>query len=810
MDNVRYSLRQFRRNPGFALTVIITLALGIGANTAIFSMLEGVVLSPLPFSDSERLVLVWQSNPRSPHVSISGPDFRDWQRSATPFEQMAAIRWQARDLTNPGTPEHLEGREISAGYFTMLGVNLILGRDFTADEDQRGGRPAVLIGEGLWRERFGGSGDVLGRIVTLDGADYAITGVVPSGFGLGSDREADVYTPLGQGDPVMMTNRAVHPGILCIARLKPGVMPVQAKSQMIVVQNGLDQLYPVEDRGLSADVVLLKKEIVGDSGGMLYLLLGVVGLVLLIACANIANLLLARLAARSREFATRTALGATRSHIVKQAMTEGILLSLLGGCLGLALAKWGLIPALVSLSTHLPRAGNVTVNIPVLLATLGLVIAVGVLIGVAPALKGSKVDLQGTLKQGGRGILGGQHRMQRGLVVVQMGLTLVLLTGAILLFRTIRHLWAIDPGFNAQHVVTFKIGLSPSVTKTPSTWRTAYQQLIDRIQQVPAVESADITGIVPLSQQDNSVPYWLGAQETTSAAEARRALLFWTAPEYVKTMKIPVLQGRFLTQADLTSSEPVIVIDSTMAHSAFPDKNPVGQAIRVASWGTVRIVGVVGHVNHRGLGEAGASTQNQIYASIYQLPDAWVPAIFSNLTVIVRSRVDVAALLSAVKGVVYGTGNDQPVYAVETMEDIISKSIAGRRFPMVLLGAFAGLALILATVGIYGVISYVTAERVYEIGIRMALGAEKKDVLRMVIAQGLRLALVGVATGTVATLVLGPVVSSFSHLLYGIRPWDPVTLIAVSFVLLSAAMLACYVPARRAAGVDPIVALRHD
>src|SRR5579871_3057504 len=744
MDNIRYSLRQLRRNPGFAIIVVVTLALGIGANTAIFSMLEGVVLSPLPFSDPERLVLVWQSNPRAPHVSISAPDFRDWQHSASDFERMAAIRWQARDLTSPGTPEHLEGREISAGYFTMLGVNLLLGRDFTDDDDKRGGPPSVLIGERLWRERFGGGREALGHSVTIDGNDYIISGVVPAGFGLGSDKEAEVYTPLGQGDPVMITNRAVHPGILCLARLKPGITIARAKSDMAVVQSGLDRLYPVQDKGLGADVVSLKKEIVGDSGGILYLLVGVVGLVLLIACANIANLLLARLAARSREFATRVALGATRSHIVKQTITEGILLSLLGGCLGLALAKWVLIPSLVALSKSLPRNGNVGINIQVLLMTFILVVFVGILIGVAPAFRSAKVDLQGSLKEGGRGVSGGRHRVQRSLVVVQMALTLVLLSGATLLFRTIRHLSGVNPGFSAEHVVTFKIGLSPAVTKNPATWRTAYQQLLDRIQHLPAVEAADLTGLVPLSQDDNSVPFWPGAQETGSAAEAQRALLFWTAPDYFKTMQITLLQGRLLTPEDTTSSDPVIVVDTTMVHNAFHDKNPVGQTIKLASWGAVRIVGVVGHVKNKGLGEEGTSNQNQTYASIYQLPDQWVPAIFPGLTVVVRSRVDAAALLLAIKNVVYGAGNGQPVYDVQTMEDIISQSIAGQRFPMLLLGAFAGLALVLATVGIYGVISYVTTERVQEIGIRMALGAEKWSVLKMVLTQGLVLSLLGV------------------------------------------------------------------
>jgi predicted permease len=411
------------------------------------------------------------------------------------------------------------------------------------------------------------------------------------------------------------------------------------------------------------------------------------------------------------------------------------------------------------------------------------------------------------LKEGGRSVAKGQHNVQRSLVIAQMAVTLVLLTGAMLLFRTVHHLWTVDPGFNSQRIITFKVGLSPSVTKTASTWRTAYQQLTERIRQVPGVQTAAFTYIVPLTRQANTLPFWVSPKETTSTAEAPLLQLQWTEPEYLKTMEIPLLRGRFLTPEDNLQSEPVIVIDSIMAKTYFPEKDPVGQTITINVWGPVRVVGVVGHVR---LADDENRIRNQAYASAYQLPDQWAPVMFPGLKMVVRAKVEGAALLPAIKEVVYGAGDNQPVYDIRTMQELMTESITPQRFPMFLLGAFALLALLLATVGIYGVITYMTTERAHEIGIRMALGADRWNILRMVVGGGLRLALIGIAIGVIATLILGRILSSFSHLLYGVQPWDPLTLIAVSLVLIGATLLACYLPARRAAGVDPMIALRHE
>jgi putative ABC transport system permease protein len=805
IQDLRYGLRTLRRSPGFTAVAMLTLALGIGANTAIFSMLEGVVLAPLPYREAERLVALLQTRPDNPRGSVSGPDFQDWQRDARSFEQMVGMKWLSSDLTNPGVPERIAGREISSGIFSMLGVNLSLGREFSSEEDRRGGNPVVIISNRLWQDRFGGSRDALGRSVTLDGIDRTIVGVLTSNFEFWG--EADFYTPIRQNNLPFMDDRTVHSGIFCIARLKPGATIDQAKSEMTTIQNSLNRLYPSTNRGLGANVVPLKEIIVWDADETLLLLMGTVGLVLLIACANIASLLLARAEARSAEFAIRMALGANRMRLASQLITESMLISVGGGVLGLAIAKWAVIPSLVAVPLNLPRSTNIGVNMSVLLFTFGLTIVVGVLFGLAPLMKSSNPNLQGSLKEGGRGVSKGRHNVQRSLVIAQMAMTLVLLTGAMLLFRTVRHLWAVDPGFNSQRIITFKVGISPAMKKTASSWRTAYQQLTERIQQIPGVQAAAFTLLVPLSLGGNSAPFWVGPKETTSPIEAPSLQLNWTGPEYLKTMEIPLLRGRFLTLQDTLQSEKVIVIDSILAQTYFPDKDPLGQIITINIWGAARIVGVVGHV--RLAGEENR-TRNQAYTSVYQLQDDWVPVMYPGLNMVVRAKVDGAALLPAIRDVVYGTGEKQPVYDIHTLQEVLAESITWQRLHMFLLGAFALLALLLAAVGTYGVITYMTAERTHEIGVRMALGADRWNILRMVVGGGLRLALIGTAIGVVAALILGRILSSFSHLLYGVRPWDPLTLIAISLVLIGTTFLACYLPARRAAGIDPMIALRHE
>ncbi len=751
--------------------------------------------------------MVSESRPNLKQLGISYPDFQDWQRNARSFEQMAAFWFRDYDLTSPGVAEHLDGMEVSSGFLGTLGVKPVLGRDFSPADDQPHGAPAVLISNRLWKERFASSPQVLGKSVTMDGADFTIIGVLPAGFRLWTD--ADVYTPLGQGEPLVYGDRTIH-GFASIARLKAGISMGQAEGELGAVQENLDRLYPVADGNLGVAIVPLKQSIVGDVGGTLLFLLGAVGIVLLIACTNVANLLLARSAARTREFAMRAALGASRARIVRQLLTESVLLALAGGVLGLGLARLGISLMLATVPANLPRSDSVGVNFPVLLFTFGISLAVGILFGLAPALKSSSVDVQGALKAGDRGATRGHSRGQSALVIVQMALTLVLLVGAGLLLRTVRDLWKVNPGFDSLHVITFKVGLSPSLTRTASTTRLAYQQLLDRIRQIPGIQAADFTNIVPLSEQDNGGPFWVGAQEATSMQDAPHALYFETGPEYLQTMKIPLLRGRFFTRADTTESEKVVVIDSVLARKYFAGQDPVGQTITVAHWGAARVIGVVGHVRHWGLDDPGTYNPSQIYISFYQLSDQWVPTFARSLSIAVRTPLDAATVMPAIKNVVYGTGKDQPVYDVQTMERIASESMASQRLPMMLLGGFAALALLLASVGIYGVISYSVNVRVQEIGIRMALGAERRDVFRMILGQGLRLAVAGLLIGAAGALLLARLLASFSRLLYGVRTSDPLTFVAVSLVLVGFSVLACYLPARRASRMDPMVAFRCE
>jgi predicted permease len=808
-EDIRYGLRVLLRNPGFALIAVLTLALGIGANTAIFSVVEGVLLAPLPFDEPERLVFVWQNNLTLKHlINVSYPDFLDWQHSARSFQQMAAFSWHDRDLTSPGTPEHLNGKEISSGFFATLGVTPILGREFSPEEDKHGGEPVAIISNRLWRSRFAESTEAIGKSVALDGADYTIVGVLPFSFRLLGD-EADVYTPLGQGDPLIYSDRTIHP-VTCIARLKPNVTIAQSDAEVSAVQDHLNQIYPAADRGLGANVKPLKQQIVGDVSGSLLMLLGAVGIVLLIACANVANLLLARSVARTREFAIRLALGANRARIARQLVTESVLLSLAGGVLGLVLAKWGVSPVLAAVPGSLPRSDNIGVNVSVLLFAFGISLAIGILFGLAPAAKSLKADLQTSLSVGARGSMAAHHRAQSSLVIVQMALTVVILVGAGLLFRTIHNLWDVNPGFDTQDIVTFKVGLSPAAAKTPSSMRNSYQQLVERIRNIPGVQAADLTVMVPLSQEANLGPFWVGTQEPAYSAEAPRALFYWTGPDYLRTMGISLVRGRFFTLRDTVASEPVIVIDSVLAHRYFPDRDAVGQVMTIPHWGHVRIIGVVRHVRQWGLDDRDTYTENQIYASLYQLRDDWASLFYRDLTVIVRTQLSSATMIPALKDAVYAVGRDQPVYSVQTMQKIASDSMSSQRFPMVLLGAFSVLALLLASIGIYGVISYSVAQRTHEIGIRMALGAENRIIFRMVVGQSLRLALAGLMFGTVGALVLIRLLSSFSHLLYGVGAGDPLTFVSVTTLLTGVAFFASYIPARRAMSVDPMIALRYE
>jgi predicted permease len=809
IQDLRFGLRIFRKSPGFTAIAILTLALGIGANTAIFSIVQGVLLAPLPYREPDRLVTVWLNNFRlkSP-TDLSYRDFMDWEHGAPPFEKMSAYAWRSFDLSSPGNPEHLAGREISSGFLSTLGVGLALGREFSKEEDRNGGAPVAIISNGLWRDRFGGSATALGESIVLDGIETTVVGVLQQGFRFGTDY-ADVYIPIGQRKLVDANDRTVH-DVMCVARLKPGVSLSQANAEMNAIQENIDRLNPETEQGLGARILPAKEPLVGDVRGTLLLLLGAVGVVLLIACANVANLLLARSAARAREFSIRAALGASRGRIVRQLVTESVLLSILGGVLGLAAAIWSLNAGLATLAADLPRSDNIHVNASVLFFALGISIVVGILFGLTPALSSSRRDLQPSLMEGGRGSTGGHQRTQSGLVIAQMALTLVLLAGAGLLFRTIQHLWKADLGFESQHVLTFQVGLSPSAIKTGVGVRAAYQELLDRIRQIPGIQGAEITTEVPMTHQMNSIPFWVDSHRPASVAEAPRTLGFITGPDFLQVMRIPLIRGRFISQQDTVNSPLVAVIDSELARVYFPGKDPIGRTITFPQVGDYQIIGVVGHVQHWQVGFSSPFMQNQSYVSIYQVQDRWMTTIDTWTWVVVRTPLDASIVLPEIRKAVFGAAGDQTVYHAQSMAEIVSESMSPQRFPLILLGSFATLGLFLASIGIYGVMSYSVTQRVHEIGIRMALGAEKRDVFRIVVGQGLTLALAGLAIGVTAALILTRLLLSFSHLLYGVGASDPATLVSVSAVLFGVASLACYLPARRAMRVDPMVALRHD
>jgi len=814
-QDLRYGLRMLASHAGFTIVAILTLTLGIGANTAIFSVINGVLLQPLPYYDPSRLMILSERTPEFETMSVSYPNYLDWEKQDRSFESLAAHRWGDYDLTGGGMPEHLSGRIVSSGFFSTLGVKPLLGRDFEAQEDHLGAARVVMISGGLWKRRFGASPEVIGKLITLSGRGYTVIGVVPADFRLWG--AADVFTLLGQWDDVLARSREAHPGIRAIGRLKPGVSREQAEADMNSVAAQLAQIYPKSNAHHGVNVRPLAQDIVGDVRPALLVLLGAVGFVLLIACANVANLLLARSASRRREMAVRAALGASQARMVRQVLTESVLMAVAGGALGLLLARLGTQAVVAAIPGGLPRMENIGVDVWVLAFTLVVSVATGVIFGLAPALQMSRLGLHTTLREGSRGSTGGQHRLRAVLMVAEVAASLVLLIGAGLMLRTMWQLSRVKPGFNPRNLLTFSVGLSPVNRATPDRIRTAYRQLAEDTRALPGVQAAGMGDDVPLSGNDSELPFWVsGRPRPSSQSEMLWALDYDVSPGYLRAMGIPLLRGRFISDTDIKGSAPVIVIDEMMAKSLFPQQDPIGQSIRIAVPegfgpgldGPIQIVGVVGHVKHFGLdSDAASKIQYQVYLPFMQLPDQIIPLAVSGMTMMVRTSVDPLSLASAVRHCVSGNNGEQPVFDVQTMDQIVSDSVAGRRFSMLLLAVFAGLALLLATVGIYGVISYNSTQRTHEIGIRMALGAERADVLRLVVGQGLRLALIGIGAGLAAALGLTRLMSS---MLYGVRPTDIVTFAAVSLLLAGVAVLASYVPARRATRVDPIVALRYE
>ena len=812
LQDIRYAMRMLAKNPSFMLIAVLTLALGIGANTALFSVVNGVLLNPLPYAQPNELVAVYTKSPEFGRSSISYPNFLDWQREQKTLTGLAAFRPDNMSLTGMGEPERVKSEMVSADFFSVLGVKPVLGRNFTRQEDQIGAAPVAMISGGLWRRKFNSSQEVVGKALTLDAKVYTVVGVVPGNFRYqsGNFHNSDVYTPIGQWDDEAFRNRRVGMGMDAVGRLKPGITLEQAKGDMDSIAANLAKVYPEADKDSGITLIPLKQDVVGDIRPFLLVLLAAVGFVLLIACANVANLLLARSTGRSREFAIRTALGAGASRVVRQLMTESLLLATGGGLIGLLIAVWGTQAAIKVLPEALPRAEEIGVDWHVLLYTLIASLVAGILFGLAPALKVARGDVHETLKEGGRGGSGTRHRTQSIFVAAEMALAIVLLVSAGLMIRSLGKLWSVNPGYDPHNAVTFDISSPTPLASTPDGIRAFYQQLRDAMAAVPGVKAVSLmAGSMPMSG-DSELPLWVeGEAKPASQADMKASLFYLVQPDYLNSMKIPLLRGRFLTNSDSAHSAPTVVIDEQFAKLYFANQDPIGKHVNFDLVNiSAEVVGIVGHVKQWGLDQdATSQIQAQCYLPLTQLPDQWMTLLMRSITVVARTEGSPENAMSSLKQAALGVNGQLVIYGTQTLGDVISDSLAARRFAMLLLGIFAGLAVVLSCVGIYGVISYVVGQRTHEIGIRMALGADPQRVRTMVLTQGSKMTLVGVAVGIAASLGLTQLMTK---MLYGVSAYDPLTYLAVAGLLVVVALAACYMPARRATKVDPMVALRYE
>ncbi|HET6936783.1 MAG TPA: ABC transporter permease [Candidatus Angelobacter sp.] len=806
LQDLRFGARTLLKSPGFTVVAVVALALGIGANTAMFSIVNSVLLRPLSYPEPERLTLLFTSMPQFRDASVSYPNFLDWQQRSRSFENMAAYRNETFNLTGQANPERLRGQMASSTLFSVLGVQPIIGRTFTADEDRRGAAPVVVLTDSFWKSRFSGDPGVIGRTITLNEKLYTIIGVVPSDDVM--LRRTSVLVPIGQWSEPLFLDRSVGMGMRVLGRLKPGVELQQAKSETDSIAAALAQEYPKDNKDRGIYSVPLHDYLVGDVRTPLLVLLGAVGFVLLIACANVANLLLARSTARRREFAIRGALGASRTRIVRQMLTESLLMAFAGGTLGLAIA-FALNRIFVSrLANQLPRADQIHLDPSVLAFTAVVSILASVLFGITPAVQSARSDLNQTLKEGGRGNTS-RHGFQKALVVVEVALALVLTTSAGLMIRTMSHLWSVNPGFDPQGVLTVGIAGSPAVHGAPEAVRNGFAQTMDQIRSVPGVKAVSVMfGGTPMNG-DSELPYWVEGKPKPEQNQMDLALFYGVDADYFNVMRIPLLRGRLLQQQDTEKAPCAVDVDEDFAKKAFPGEDPLGQHVNLELISLqCQVVGVVGHVKHWGLdADATAKVHSQIYIAYRQFPDKVMDLASTGTDYLIRTAGDPYAVVPALKRTVTAINGKMVAYGEESMQDVIKDSLAARRFTRLLLGTFAVLALLLAGVGIYGVISYAVSQSTHDIGVRMALGANTRTVLGMVLKDAMRMAAIGIAIGAVAAFAVTRVMKG---LLFGVSSADPITFLSVAAILSLLALLASYVPAGRATKVDPIIALRYE
>jgi putative ABC transport system permease protein len=821
-QDLRYGFRMLMKTPGFTLVAILALMLGIGANTAIFSVVNAVLLRPLPYDESNRLVFLSERSPQLEGMSVSWPNYIDWREHNQVFEKIGVYNRDNYNLTESGEPERLVTGQVSADLFAALRAKPALGRVFTADEDKPGGEPVVVLSYKLWQTRFGGEANIVNRTLKLNEKSYTVIGVMPAGYQFPS--RVEIWVPAGQlSGSTNWQSRGNHPGLYSVARLKPGVTIEQARADMENVSVALEKQYPNTNQGNRVSIIPLKNAVVEDNvGSALWVLLCAVGFVLLIACANVANLLLARASARQREIAVRVAMGASRWRIVRQLLTESVLLAVVGGTLGVLLAQWGVDLILAISPGSIPRSTEIKLDWGVLAFTAAVSITTGIVFGLVPALQASKVRLHEALKESGRSLVAGRHWARSILVVVETALTLVLLVGAGLLIRSFYHLQQVHPGFVYDRLLSFTVSLPEKKYATLEQQDNFFRQLMQNFSATPGVESAAVASGLPLGNNGWQSSFTIIGRPRPKPSDRPLMEMCLVSPDYFRAMGIPLLRGRFFTEQDnrehlkgkdltgynneekMAAGANTVIIDEEFARRHWPNgEDPIGKQIM---WGDgtdpkspmMTVAGVVGRVKMESLNSD--SNRVQGYLPFYQIP-------FSGMTVVVKSTLDPNLLIATARQQVRQLDANQPIYSVRTMEKIRSESVASERLNLTLLGLFAALALILAMVGIYGVMSYAVTQRTHEIGIRMALGAQTNDVLKMVVRQGMTLALAGVGIGLLLAL---PLTRLMKTLLFGVNAADPATYTVIALLLIAVALLACFLPARRATKVDPMVALRYE